>query len=137
MGTLESPVHAENIRTLAANEFRDGSFVIAVDACLGLKKEVGRIIVGLSPLRPGLAVKKELPPIGHMHIAGVVNVGGFMEYMVLQSTRLSLVLRLASCIALGIMDAVQTASTVPSSSLTQQDPELAELLPLPLQGSSR
>ncbi|UZM99598.1 DUF1256 domain-containing protein [Lysinibacillus sp. MHQ-1] len=37
---------------------------------------------------PGKAVKKELPPIGDISIKGIVNIGGFMEMLVLQNTRL-------------------------------------------------
>lgn len=33
---------------------------------------------------------------------GIVNVGGFMEYFVLQNTRLSLVMRMAHVIADGL-----------------------------------
>jgi len=38
---------------------------------------------------------------------GVVNVGGFMEYFVLQNTRLSLVMRMADVIAEGLRLALQ------------------------------
>ncbi|MGB4008573.1 MAG: DUF1256 domain-containing protein, partial [Bacillota bacterium] len=38
------------------------------------------------------------------HITGIVNVGGFMEYLVLQNTRLSLVIRMAEAIAGGIVN---------------------------------
>jgi len=40
-----------------------------------------------------------LPPVGDMHITGIVNVGGFMEYFVLQNTRLSLVMKMSHIIA--------------------------------------
>jgi hypothetical protein len=33
---------------------------------------------------------------------GIVNVGGFMEYMILQNTRLSLVMKMAEIISAGI-----------------------------------
>ena len=38
-----------------------------------------------------------------MHIIGIVNVGGFMEYLVLQNTRLSLVMRMADVISTGLI----------------------------------
>ena len=44
-------------------------------------------------------MNKQLPEVGKMHIIGVVNVGGFMEYLVLQNTRLSLVMRMAEVIS--------------------------------------
>lgn len=34
-----------------------------------------------------------------MHITALVNVGGYMEYLVLQSTRLSVVIKMANIIA--------------------------------------
>ncbi|MNY42755.1 hypothetical protein D3C86_1776740 [compost metagenome] len=45
-------------------------------------------------MRPGAGVNKQLPPVGDIHMTGIVNVGGFMEYFVLQNTRLSLVMQL-------------------------------------------
>ena len=40
-----------------------------------------------------------------MHITGIVNVSGFMEYFVLQNTRLHLIMEMAKTIAKGIYDA--------------------------------
>ena len=41
--------------------------------------------------KPGAGVNKDLPPVGDLYITGVVNVGGFMDYLVLQNTRLYLI----------------------------------------------
>jgi putative sporulation protein YyaC len=100
-GTLEQPVHASNlIRTLAAVQAAcPGSFTIAIDACLGRSENVGTITVGKGALKPGAGVNKNLPSVGDIYLTGIVNVGGFMEYFVLQNTRLSLVMRLAGIIA--------------------------------------
>lgn len=107
-GSLESPVHAANlakhVQHLAAESRR--GIVVAVDACLGKPENVGTVCVKPGPLRPGTGVNKELPPVGHFHVVGVVNVGGFMEYFVLQNTRLSLVMRLADLIARSLYDAL-------------------------------
>jgi putative sporulation protein YyaC len=102
IGDLDNPVHAENLdSTLAMLRGHRGT-VLGVDACLGTKSEVGSVMVRPGPLRPGLGVKKKLAPVGDLYIAGVVNVGGFMEYMVLQNTRLSLVMKMAQAISSGI-----------------------------------
>jgi len=53
-------------------------------------------------LSPGSGVNKNLPAIGHINITGIVNVGGFMEIMILQNTRLSVVMNMASLIANGL-----------------------------------
>ncbi len=107
-GTLDQPVHAANLEeTLSALE-AENAVVLGVDACLGTKNEVGSIIVKQGSLRPGLGVKKKLPPVGDLHIAGVVNVGGFMEHLVLQNTRLNLVVKMAQAIASGIIFAANS-----------------------------
>ena len=107
-GTLEHPVHAMNLEeTLLAIERRTPRpFIIGVDACLGQAASVGCIQIGEGPVRPGAGVNKELPPVGDIHMTGIVNVGGFMEYFVLQNTRLHLVMRMADLIAQSLINAV-------------------------------
>ena len=96
VGDLESPIHAENLDDL---DFHPSEIVLAIDASLGTGQEIGKIMVRPGPLRPGLGVKKKLQPVGNYYIAGVVNVGGFMEYMVLQDTRLGVVYQMPKVIA--------------------------------------
>ena len=96
-GTLDQPVHATNLveqLNLIDKSFVN-PFVIAIDACLGRLDSVGCITLSEGPLRPGAGVHKNLPEVGEVHFTGIVNVGGFMEYMVLQNTRLSLVWHMA------------------------------------------
>jgi putative sporulation protein YyaC len=104
MGTLNEPVHATNLKEAIAEIERldRRPLVIAVDACLGRSENVGYINVCRGPLKPGTGVNKVLPEVGDMHITGIVNVGGYMEYLVLQNTRLSLVMRMATSIAKAI-----------------------------------
>lgn len=103
-GTLDNPVHAMNLEeTLQRiHEIHTDPYIIGTDACLGQTQSVGCIQIGHGPLKPGAGVKKELPDVGSIHITGIVNVGGFMEYLVLQNTRLSLVMNMADVIARGI-----------------------------------
>ena len=100
-GTLQNPVHALNLpETMQTIEkMFQHPFIIAVDACLGQLSSVGTIQIGSGPMKPGAGVNKHLPPVGDVHITGIVNVGGFMEYLVLQNTRLSLVMEMADVIA--------------------------------------
>ncbi|SDC44128.1 MULTISPECIES: spore protease YyaC [unclassified Candidatus Frackibacter] len=103
-GTLENPVHATNLeknREFIAQEYFK-PFILAIDAGLGKNKSVGSISVNHGALKPGSGVNKNLSPIGNMHITGLVNIGGYMEYFVLQSTRLSLVVKMAKLISRGI-----------------------------------
>ena len=103
-GTLENPVHAKNIdevmKRVAADCHRP--FVVAIDACLGSMEHVGYISVGEGPIRPGSGVNKELAPVGDMFVTGIVNFGGFMDFLILQNTRLHVVMRMADLIASGI-----------------------------------
>lgn len=101
LGTLDQPVHATN---LAENlEYIKHSYlnpyIIAIDACLGKMDSVGHITLTNGPLKPGAGVHKDLPSVGEAHLTGIVNVGGFMEYMVLQNTRLNLVWKMAETLS--------------------------------------
>jgi putative sporulation protein YyaC len=106
-GTLEDPIHAvnleEKLEEIKAKHFNP--IIIAIDACLGRLKNVGFIQLANGPVKPGAGVNKELPSVGDYHITGIVNVSGFMEYFVLQNTRLNLVLKMAKVIANGIFQA--------------------------------
>lgn len=101
LGTLEKPVHAANLAetiTHINQTYRD-FFIIAIDACLGKKTSVGTIAVGTGSIQPGAAFNKNLPAIGDVYINGIVNVSGYMDYMVLQSTRLHLVMKMAETLS--------------------------------------
>lgn len=100
-GTLTKPVHAVNLsETITLVEKSHATpFVVAIDACLGQLSNVGQITLSDGALQPGAGVHKKLPPVGHVHITGIVNVGGFMEYFVLQNTRLGVVVPMAKVIA--------------------------------------
>ncbi len=109
MGDLENPVHATNLAENINYIYQKHTepFVIAVDAGLGKKKSVGCIDVKRGPLKPGTGVNKKLPQIGDLHITGLVNIGGYMEYLVLQSTRLSLVIKMARIISQSIQEVIK------------------------------
>lgn len=106
-GTLDEPIHAVNL----AEKLKEiqtkhvNPYIIGIDACLGRIKNVGVIQVGNGPVKPGAGVNKDLPEVGDIHITGIVNVSGFMEFFVLQNTRLNLVMKMAKTIAGGIYKA--------------------------------
>lgn len=106
-GTLENPIHAVNLKEQLSEitEKHSDPFIIGIDACLGRLKSVGVIQIAEGPVKPGAGVNKELPEVGDIHITGIVNVSGFMEFFVLQNTRLNLVLKMAKTIANGIHEA--------------------------------
>jgi putative sporulation protein YyaC len=93
-GNLENPVHAKNLDEIMkriASECVE-PFVVAIDACLGSMDHVGFIGIGEGSIKPGSGVNKELSPVGDMYITGIVNFGGFMDFLVLQNTRLNVVM---------------------------------------------
>ncbi|MBT2696830.1 spore protease YyaC [Bacillus sp. ISL-40] len=106
-GTLDEPIHAVNLseKLKEIHAKHDDPYIIGIDACLGRIKNVGVIQLGNGPVKPGAGVNKELPAVGDIHITGIVNVSGFMEFFVLQNTRLNLVMRMAKTIANGIYQA--------------------------------
>ncbi|MDR3540798.1 MAG: spore protease YyaC [Desulfosporosinus sp.] len=100
-GTLDEPVHATNLKQtidFIQHTFAN-PFIIAIDACLGRLESIGCIVLADGPLKPGAGVHKQLPEVGEAHLTGIVNVGGFMEFMVLQNTRLNLVWRMSENIS--------------------------------------
>lgn len=100
IGTLEKPVHAQNLEFNIDLLYKNhkNPLVIAIDSSLGSQKKVGYLSIKDSPIRPGAGVNKSLPSIGDISITGIVNISGMMEFMVLQNTRLSLVMNMAEII---------------------------------------
>ena len=109
-GTLSSPVHALNLKKTSSliTKFHPHALVIAIDASLGQKKHLGYVTIGNGALYPGAGVQKDLPPVGDIHITGIVNTAGIMEHLTLQTTRLSTVVALADAIAGGILKILPT-----------------------------
>lgn len=103
-GTLENPVHAQNLENIKNKIYSsfENPYIIAIDASLGNINDVGKIIIKNEPLSPGLALNKNLPKVGDLTITGIVNVGGSFEFLVLQNTRLYVVMSLVDSIYKGI-----------------------------------
>lgn len=103
-GTLDCPVHAMNLKE-TMEEIKcshPDCPIIAIDASLGNNKYIGFVTVGMGPLHPGTGVHKSLPPVGDIFITGIVGCAGMLEQMVLQTTRLSIVMNLADQISQGL-----------------------------------
>ena len=104
VGTLDDPVHAINLEDhlAAIRQVYKDYVVVAVDASVGSMENVGFITLGKGSLKPGLGVSKDLHAVGDMFITGIVSGLGTCDPLMLQSTRLSMVMRLADCISEGI-----------------------------------
>lgn len=107
-GTLEQPIHATNLadKLKEISDTKTNPFVLAIDASLGSRDHIGFVTLGNGPLRPGLGVNKELPTVGDIHITGIVNFSGMMESLLLQTTRLSMVMQLADTISKALLYAL-------------------------------
>ncbi|HAR87179.1 MULTISPECIES: spore protease YyaC [unclassified Clostridium] len=107
-GNLENPVHAKNISE--TNDLilknHNNPYIIAIDASLGGLQNVGKVIIESKPLYPGAALNKNLPSVGDLSIVGIVNISGSLEFMVLQNTRLYIVMKLAEVISSGIYHSI-------------------------------
>ncbi len=103
-GTLDEPVHAKNLQDTIDWIYKNypDPLVIAIDACLGKMDHVGYMTLGFGSIKPGAGVNKDLPPVGDIFITGIVNFSGFMDMLILQNTRLSLVMKMADVITSGI-----------------------------------
>lgn len=113
-GTLNEPVHAKNLdekMNFIFNNIRN-PFIIAIDASLGKMENIGKINLYNGPLFPGAGVNKNLQPVGDISITGIVNMSGFMEYIVLQNTRLSLVMEMAEIISLSLYISIKNMKHV-------------------------
>lgn len=111
LGTLDEPLHAQNlIQQLQNISLFNPDLILAIDAGLGKHEEIGTISLAKSPLKPGAAVGKDLPSVGDISILGIVNMGGFLEFQVLQCTRLYTVMKLASDITHLIWQAVPSSN---------------------------
>lgn len=103
-GTLSEPVHAKNLTETIAEikQLHKDSIVIAIDASLGSAGHLGYITLGEGSLYPGIGVDKELPCVGDIFITGIVNISGMLNNLLLQTTRLDVVMKLADFICYGI-----------------------------------
>ncbi len=103
-GTLSEPVHAKNLNDTISKikSLHKNATVIAIDASLGSYHHIGYITLGEGALYPGIGVDKDLPGVGDIYITGIVNISGMLNNMLLQTTRLSVVMQLADFICYGI-----------------------------------
>lgn len=104
LGTLECPVHAMNLETYQTIlKLRyPNHVVVAVDASVGSLEHIGYVTLGRGALKPGLGVSKELRAVGDIFITGIVGSCGNYDPLMLQSIRLSVVMRMADCISYSI-----------------------------------
>ena len=102
-GTLEHPLTARDVN--AAAEFIKkvcpSGKIIAIDAAVGRKEEIGGVRISDSPVKPGLGVNKNLSATGDASIIGIVDERSESGNG-LGLVRFSLVYKIAETVAGGI-----------------------------------
>lgn len=100
-GTLEKPVHALNLQKTIAHITKTHSqaYTIAVDAALGQFYKIGTLQLVEEPLQPGVSLNKELPPIGHIHIKGIINNHSLLNHKVMEHTSLTFIDEMSAVIS--------------------------------------
>ncbi|WP_297630251.1 spore protease YyaC [uncultured Clostridium sp.] len=106
-GTIHDPIHALNLDT-KINEIKKkhkSSFIVAIDACLGTKSEVGDIYLRDTPISPGRGVGKLLTEVGDISIVGIIAKSASEDFLYSNNIRLSLVYDIANIISKGLINA--------------------------------
>lgn len=106
-GTLRSPVTAREVRYMKGYLAKTHPLapVLAVDAAVGEREEVGLIKVIASPLLPGSGSNKQLGEVGDLSILGITAPREGMS--ALENVRLGSVYAMAQAISEGIKLALE------------------------------
>lgn len=112
-GTLDKPVHAANLQATLKkiNKTHNKPLIVAIDACLGKTAHIGYLTITAGGVTPGAGVRRSLPKVGDVAITGIVNFSGVMDLMILQNTRLNVVMRMADVISGGIFTGLKMISS--------------------------
>jgi putative sporulation protein YyaC len=100
-GTLAAPVTAKEIKYMQTflKETHADNQIIAIDAAVGDKGDIGLIRIMDTPLLPGAGANKKLGALGDIAIMGIVAEKSLNNYGLLNTTRLNLVYTMAEIIS--------------------------------------
>ena len=100
-GTLASPITAKEIPYMRGflQETHPNRQIIAVDAAIGEKGDVGLMKLSDTPLRPGAGANKRLGEIGDVSVMGIVAEKSLANYGLFNTTRLNLVYTMAEILS--------------------------------------
>lgn len=111
IGDLENTVSAHNIQNIIKdikNTYKN-PFIIAIDAAITKKNNVGQIVVSGDKMNIGSGLNKQAIYIGDISIKGIVakNLGRPQyNFKILQNTSLGLIMNMADCVAYGINNVI-------------------------------
>ncbi len=100
-GTLAAPVTAKEIKYVRRflQETHANSQIIAVDAAVGDRGDIGLMRLTDKPLSPGAGAGKKLGEVGDVSILGIVAEKSLANYGLFNTTRLNLVYSMAEVIS--------------------------------------
>lgn len=100
-GTLASPITAKEIPYMRGflQETHPNRQVVAIDAAIGEKGDVGLMKLSDTALRPGAGANKRLGEIGDVSIMGIVAEKSLANYGLFNTTRLHLVYTMAEILS--------------------------------------
>ncbi|MBE7078735.1 MAG: spore protease YyaC [Clostridiales bacterium] len=103
-GTLSAPVTAKELPYMRSflKETHPRSQILAVDAAVGEKGDIGLIRITDSPLLPGAGAGKKLDALGDVAVMGIVAEKSLSNYGLLNTTRLNLVYTMAETLSDGL-----------------------------------
>ncbi len=100
-GTLSAPVTAKEIKYTRQflKETHRRRLIIAVDAAVGEKGDIGLMKCSDAPLSPGSGAGKKLGVVGDLSLLGIVAEKSVSNYGLLNRTRLNLVYGMAETLS--------------------------------------
>ncbi len=112
VGTLENPVSGINLEKEVNNiiNLYENPCIIAIDAALSKKENIGKIVVSNSKTKFGKGTNKKMIEVGNISIKGIVARDHNMpryNYHELQNTSLNIVMNLADITAEGIYNVIK------------------------------
>lgn len=108
IGDIENTVCFQNVYDVI-KKTPEESFVIAIDAALSTKNDVGKIIVSKEKMNIGRGLNKKSIYVGDISIKGIVSKDlkkPQYNFRLLQNTSLGLIMNMADCVAEGIYNVI-------------------------------
>ena len=111
MGDLDNIVTIHNVEKIIKNinSTYEIPFIIAIDAAISNKKNIGKIIVSEQKMNVGSGLNKKSIYIGDVSIKGIVAKDlkkPQYNFKLLQNTPLGLIMNMAECTAYGIYNVI-------------------------------
>jgi len=111
IGSLNNIICMHNISRIIdeiSNTYPD-SFLIAIDAALSNKNNIGKIIVSKNSIDVGSSFNRKGIYVGNVSIKGIVSKNlnnPKINFKLLQNTSLNLIMNMSDCVAQGICDVI-------------------------------